>query len=110
MWGTLRNPAAGTPSPTPAPSVRGLAGPIVAGVALAAVAGYVVAVDPSDGPGLVPCPFRATTGWWCPGCGLTRATHQLFHGHLVDALRYNVLVVPVLLAIVASWASWVLST
>ena len=107
MWGTLRHPPPGrASSPTGLLHASPLTGPVAAGVALAAVAGYVIAVDPSDGPGLVPCPFRATTGWWCPGCGLTRATHQLVHGHLGEALRHNVLVVPVLLAIVLSWAGW----
>jgi Protein of unknown function (DUF2752) len=69
------------------------------------MAGYVAIHDPSHG-GLLPCPFRTITGLWCPGCGLTRATHQLLHGHVVAALHYNLLVLFVLGLIAASWGAW----
>jgi hypothetical protein len=36
-----------------------------------------------------PCPFRAFTGYLCPGCGTTRALHQLFNGHIAAAFRLN---------------------
>jgi hypothetical protein len=35
------------------------------------------------------CPFRAFTGYLCPGCGTTRALHQLLNGHLAAAFRLN---------------------
>ena len=31
------------------------------------------------------CVFRDTTGWPCPGCGLTRAADRLVHGELALA-------------------------
>jgi hypothetical protein len=37
------------------------------------------------------CTFHAMTGLDCPGCGATRATHELLHGRLLAALRYNAL-------------------
>jgi hypothetical protein len=40
------------------------------------------------------CLFHQTTGLLCPGCGALRATHQLLHGHLAAAFRFN----PVLIA------------
>lgn len=83
-----------------------LAAPLACGCCLAAGAAYVVAQDPSEGGVFLPCPFRTLTGWWCPGCGLTRATHHLFRGDLSEALRYNVLVVLVLTVIFAGWATW----
>ena len=46
------------------------------------------------------------TGLWCPGCGLTRGFHQLFTGHPISALQYNIFVPLVLLAAVAGWWSW----
>jgi len=35
------------------------------------------------------CTFHAMTGLQCPGCGATRATHELLHGRLLSALRDN---------------------
>lgn len=83
-----------------------LAAPIACGCCLAAGAAYVVANDPSAGGVFLPCPFRTLTGWWCPGCGLTRATHHLFRGDVSQALRYNLFVVLILAAITASWLAW----
>ena len=89
------------PAPV-APDVRRRLGPPAA-VAGALVAGCVVlrVVDPAGGPTI--CPFKAWTGLDCPGCGATRAAHQLLNGHLLAALDLNamfVLAVPLL----AWWA------
>jgi hypothetical protein len=35
------------------------------------------------------CFFHQTTGLLCPGCGALRAIHQLLHGHLAAAFRFN---------------------
>jgi hypothetical protein len=35
------------------------------------------------------CLFHRTTGLLCPGCGALRALHQLLHGHLTAAFRFN---------------------
>jgi hypothetical protein len=43
-----------------------------------------------------PCFFHKTTGLLCAGCGCLRATHQLLHGHLVTAFRFNPLLVAML--------------
>ncbi len=37
------------------------------------------------------CPFHALTGLNCPGCGLTRSFHALFHGDVSTALHFNAL-------------------
>ena len=37
------------------------------------------------------CAFHAATGLHCPGCGATRATHDLLHGRLLAALRDHAL-------------------
>lgn len=39
------------------------------------------------------CALYRTTGLFCPGCGSLRAMHQLLHGHLIEALRFNALFV-----------------
>ena len=39
-----------------------------------------------------PCPFKALTGWNCPGCGGLRMTHDLLHGDLAAAVVDNVFV------------------
>jgi uncharacterized protein DUF2752 len=49
--------------------------------------------DPRSCSLLPPCPFHAMTGLWCPGCGSTRGLHALAHGHLLQALRFNPLMV-----------------
>jgi hypothetical protein len=94
-------------------AVRGaqtpLAAPIACGSCLLAGAAYVAANDPSEGGVFLPCPFRTLTSWWCPGCGLTRATHHLFRGDLVQALRYHVFVVVVLSAIAVTWVAWLVT-
>ena len=86
-----------------------LAAPIACGCCLIAGAAYVGVNDPADAAVALPCPFRTLTGWWCPGCGLTRATHHLVRGDLVQALRYHLFVVLVLAAIAAAWAGWLLT-
>jgi hypothetical protein len=38
------------------------------------------------------CPLLQVTGYACPGCGLTRGFHALFHGDVWTAISYNALV------------------
>jgi hypothetical protein len=37
------------------------------------------------------CSFHRLTGLNCPGCGATRATHELLHGRVFSALQHNAL-------------------
>jgi hypothetical protein len=80
---------------------------IALGVCACAAAGaYVAAVDPAGG-GYPRCLFYETTGYYCAGCGATRALHALLHGRWADALHDNALFVallPVALALVLQWA------
>lgn len=39
------------------------------------------------------CALYKITGLLCPGCGGLRAVHQLAHGHLLTAFRFNPLAV-----------------
>ena len=38
------------------------------------------------------CPLYRFTGYACPGCGLTRAFHAMFHGDILAAMDFNALV------------------
>ena len=40
-----------------------------------------------------PCAFRLITGFYCPGCGGTRAVIALFHGHILRSVFYHPIVV-----------------
>ncbi len=80
--------------------------PLAAGAVGLAGAAYVRAVDPSRGGLFPPCPFHRLTGLWCPGCGMTRALHDLLHGHLVQALGANLFVLPTLALGACLWLSW----
>lgn len=40
----------------------------------------------------IPCFFSRVVGFYCPGCGGTRAVEALFHGRLLQALWYHPLV------------------
>ena len=46
--------------------------------------------------GLPPCPIHALLNLYCPGCGSLRALHSLLNGHILQAWRYNPLVLCVL--------------
>ena len=68
-------------------------GVLLVGAAGALACGYVALVNPSR-PGrlpTIPCPFHAATGLWCPGCGMTRAFHDVLTGHVAAAFGENVL-------------------
>jgi hypothetical protein len=81
--------------------------PLACGCALASAAVLVTVHDPSSSGSLFPaCAFHRMTGLWCPGCGLTRATHHLLRGDLVGALGSNVFTPFALIAIVAAWWAW----
>ena len=68
---------------------RALAG----GVLLAGVLVVLYLVDPARCRLLPPCPIHWATGFYCPGCGSTRAIHCLLHGDLHGALSKNALMV-----------------
>jgi hypothetical protein len=64
-----------------------------AGVAiLAGGSAFVAYFDPSTHQFFPVCPLFALTGLACPGCGLTRGFHALFHGDVATALGFNLLI------------------
>lgn len=41
----------------------------------------------------VPCIFHEITGFYCPGCGMTRCLNALLHFDFYQAFRYNMLMI-----------------
>jgi len=60
--------------------------------------------DPAHSAFFPHCLFRELTGCDCPGCGGTRALHQLTHGNLAAAFQLNPLFVLLL-----PWLAWTLT-
>lgn len=97
-------------TPTPIRLNRRMIAPIACGCAAVAMAGVLTVVDPSDQQVLPPCPFHTVTGLWCPGCGMTRATHALLQGDVARAFGFNLLTPMILGLLVAGWWSWLRSS
>ena len=61
-----------------------------AGVIAALTGAFVVGYFNPAMAGFFPvCPLYSVTGILCPGCGLTRGFHALFHGDVLTALHFN---------------------
>jgi Protein of unknown function (DUF2752) len=65
-------------------------------VLLASGAAYLFVFEPGRTGVFPSCPFRALTGFTCPGCGTTRALHQLLYGNFLAAFEFNPLLLIVL--------------
>lgn len=63
-------------------------------------AAYLFFFEPGKSGFFPGCPFRFLTGFTCPGCGTTRALHQILHGDFYAAFTLNpllLLAIPLLL-------------
>ena len=58
-------------------------------------------LDPSHSHWAPKCPFKLLTGYDCPGCGSQRAIHSFLNGHIWEGIKYNYLLVPSLLYVIA---------
>jgi len=78
-------------APSATSSRRFLYGAIGTGAVLAGSLAYVGLGDPHRPGFLFPvCPFKALTGWNCPGCGGLRMTHDVLHADFAAAVVDNV--------------------
>lgn len=101
-----------SPNPPPIPRTWcrrriGLLG--LAAVALGAAAVYLHRHDPSvPGSALPECLLHRATGLYCPGCGSTRALHELLHGQWRSAAGHNLLLAAALpaVAILLARTTW----
>jgi uncharacterized protein DUF2752 len=64
---------------------------LVALGAVAAATAVVGLADPQGGGPYPRCPSKLILGIDCPGCGGLRGTHDLLHGHVLQALDHNLL-------------------
>lgn len=78
-----------------------------------ATAGYLAAARLSDpfaettvAGVTVQCPIHGVTGGFCPGCGSTRAVHELLHGDVAGSLACHPLVLPLVLLLGYLAVSW----
>lgn len=62
---------------------------VALGVWVASVLAFVLYQNGPHAAWLPGCLFHHLTGFACPGCGMTRATHAALHGHLGEAFRFN---------------------
>lgn len=65
-------------------------------------------INPAVSSFFPPCPFHKLTGLYCPGCGSLRALHQLLHGNILNAFKYNPLMILSLPFIIYSFLSYVI--
>ena len=89
-------------APSADTSRKRLYGALGTGAVLVGGLAYVGIGDPHSSSFAFPaCPFYALTGWYCPGCGGLRMTHDLLHGDIAAAVVDNVFLLvglPVLFA------------
>ena len=63
---------------------------IVTAAALIAAAALVYLYFTGEGEGAgIPCMFHQITGFYCSGCGASRALRSILHFDFYQALRYN---------------------
>ena len=76
-------------------------------VAMAALAAVLRVFDPSETPWYPSCRLLQWTGFYCPGCGVTRMLGLLLHGYPTLAFEQNALafvLLPVVLYLLARTA------
>jgi len=79
---------------------------------LAGAAAYLFFFEPGRSGFFPLCPFRALTGFNCPGCGTARGLHQLLHGNALAAFELNpllALLLPVLGYLLLSYTAYALA-
>lgn len=69
-----------------------------------ATASIVAVAAVLTGSGIWQCPIHALTGYYCPGCGGTRALLALGRGDVATAAHQNALVLVVIPVFIASLA------
>ncbi len=58
-------------------------------IAVAMLTVYIISKVLGHAPSLPACLFHTITGYYCPGCGGSRAILAFFHGYLISAFCYH---------------------
>lgn len=82
--------------------------PVTTAIAAGGYVAVVATIDPFRAS-VVQCPVHAITGWWCPGCGSTRAVHALLEGDLGLSLAAHPMVLPVIGLLAYLWIRWAIT-
>lgn len=45
----------------------------------------------------IPCMFKSILGISCPGCGMTRAINEIIHLRFINAFKFNILSIPLVI-------------
>ncbi len=72
--------------------------PLLIGLSIAGLLSAIAVLNPAGLGDLWICRFNRLTGWYCPGCGATRAARSLLHGDVSTAFRQHMLLLPGLAA------------
>lgn len=86
---------------------RVFSGLLAAGMTFGTV--LVIGFDPEHSNFFPICPLLNLTGIACPGCGLTRSFHALFHGDFVKALDYNAMIPVYAILLIVLYVSLILT-
>lgn len=75
---------------------------IVSSLIVVAMFGIILVkvYNPGTEKFFIPCMFYKLTGIKCPGCGMTRAIHNLVNGNIKQAMWYNLMLIPLILMLI----------
>lgn len=85
--------------------------PVLVGSAALGACIYTAMHDPNTESSILPpCPFKAMTGFDCPGCGMTRGVYALMKGDPLKMLNHNILLIMLLPAVGYGFLRWTLQS
>lgn len=99
-----RGPARHGPARALLPQAAVLGG-VAAGTLIVAFRG-----DPNEAGHYPSCPFLMMTGYYCPGCGMTRLVYALVHGDVGTAFGLNPLLFLMLPVFAYLYVRWTVMT
>lgn len=94
------------PNPGPSGLLSRLMAPLATAGSAAALSAALFVRDPHQQGSWGLCPFKALTGWNCPGCGGLRAVNDLTHGDLAAAAQSNLLFFALVPVAAVAWLLW----